>query len=136
MGPLQGIRVIEIAGIGPGPFCAMMLADLGADVIRVERPGGHSVVPMDLMNRSRRSLGVNLKTEEGAALVLDLIDSADVVMEGFRPGVAERLGIGPDVCLSRNPKVVYGRITGWGQDGPPRPKSWTRHELHRDCGCP
>ena len=121
MGPLQGIRVIEIAGIGPGPFCAMMLADLGADVIRVERPGGHSVVPMDLMNRSRRSLGVNLKTEEGAALVLDLIDSADVVMEGFRPGVAERLGIGPDVCLSRNPKVVYGE-SQVGDKTDPSPK--------------
>ncbi len=123
MGPLQGIRVVEIAGIGPGPFCAMMLADLGADVIRVERPGGGMVLPMDLMNRSRRSLGVNLKSPEGVQLVLDLVDTADVVMEGFRPGVAERLGIGPDACLKRNPKVVYGRITGWGQEGPLAPRA-------------
>jgi alpha-methylacyl-CoA racemase len=118
MGPLEGIRVIEIAGIGPGPFCAMMLSDLGADVIRVERPGGAAVLPMDLLNRGRRSLGVNLKNPAGAELVLELVETADVVIEGFRPGVAERLGVGPDACLARNPKVVYGRITGWGQDGP------------------
>jgi alpha-methylacyl-CoA racemase len=119
MGPLNGVRVVEIAGIGPGPFCAMMLADLGADVIRVERTGGGSTnLPVDLLNRGRRSLGVNLKRAEGAELVLKLVETADVVLEGFRPGVAERLGIGPDACLARNPKVVYGRITGWGQDGP------------------
>jgi len=118
MGPLNGVRVVEIAGIGPGPFCAMMLADLGADVVRVERPGGHMGLPMDLMNRGRRSLGVNLKSDAGAELVLKLVANADVVLEGFRPGVAERLGVGPDACLARNPKLVYGRITGWGQSGP------------------
>ena len=123
MGPLKGIRVVEIAGIGPGPFAAMMLADLGADVVRIDR--GDRVrdeVPdtphPDLLNRGRRSVGIDLKHPEGADTVLKLVEGADGLIEGFRPGVAERLGIGPDACLARNPKLVYGRMTGWGQDGP------------------
>ncbi len=122
MGPLEGIRVIEIAGIGPGPFCAMVLADLGADVVRVDRadrvPDEAPATPsLDLLNRGRRSIGVNLKVPEGVETVLRLVESADVLIEGFRPGVAERLGIGPDECAARNPRLVYGRMTGWGQDG-------------------
>jgi alpha-methylacyl-CoA racemase len=123
MGPLAGITVVEIAGIGPGPFCAMMLADMGADVIRVDRAenvvgGDPDTPPADLNNRGRRSIGVDLKNPDGVAVVLDLVERADALIEGFRPGVAERLGIGPDECLARNPRVVYGRMTGWGQDGP------------------
>ena len=123
MGPLVGVRVVEIAGIGPGPFCAMMLADMGADVIRVDRAssvrgGDPSVPPADVMNRGRRSIGIDLKSDGGLEMVLKLADSADALLEGFRPGVAERLGIGPDECLARNPRLVYGRMTGWGQDGP------------------
>ncbi|MBC7595023.1 MAG: CoA transferase [Kineosporiaceae bacterium] len=116
------MRVVELVGLGPGPFAAMMLADLGADVIRVDRPGGNmlAVAPpeRDILGRGRPSIAVNLKDPRGAALVLDLVDKADVLIEGFRPGVTERLGIGPDDCLARNPKLVYGRMTGWGQDGP------------------
>ncbi len=123
MGPLQGVTVIEIAGIGPGPFCAMLLADMGANVIRVDRAGqvlggDPESPPADVLNRGRRSIGVDLKSPEGVETVLRLVESADVLMEGFRPGVAERLGIGPDDCLARNPKLVYGRMTGWGQSGP------------------
>ncbi|MCY4068383.1 MAG: CaiB/BaiF CoA-transferase family protein [Acidimicrobiaceae bacterium] len=123
MGPLTGIRVVEIAGIGPGPFCAMMLADMGADVIRVDRSsavrGGDAAdPPKDLLNRGRRSLGVDLKSPDGVAVVMSLVSAADAMLEGFRPGVAERLGIGPGDCLERNPRLVYGRITGWGQEGP------------------
>ena len=123
MGPLTGIRVIEIAGIGPGPFCAMMLADMGADVVRVDRAsavrGGDSDrPPLDLLNRGRRSVGIDLKSSEGVETVLALVEGADALLEGFRPGVAERLGIGPDDCLARNPRLVYGRMTGWGQEGP------------------
>ncbi len=122
MGPLAGVRVIEIAGIGPGPFTAMMLGDMGADVIRVDRAsqaGAGSQAPSkDVSIRSRRSIGVDLKQPGGVALVLQLIESADALIEGFRPGVMERLGLGPEVCLERNPRLVYGRITGWGQDGP------------------
>ncbi len=122
MGPLSGKRVIEIAGIGPGPFCAMLLADLGAEVVRVDRA---SAVPdampdspnLDLLNRGRRSVGVNLKTPEGIETVLKLVQNSDALIEGFRPGVAERLGIGPKECLARNPKLIYGRMTGWGQEG-------------------
>ena len=126
MGPLSGLKVIEIAGIGPGPFCAMMLADMGADVIRVDRSvavrgGDPDAPPADVLNRGRRSIGVDLKNPEGVATVLDLVASADALLEGFRPGVAERLGIGPDECLARNPKLVYGRMTGWGQTGPYAP---------------
>jgi alpha-methylacyl-CoA racemase len=123
MGPLAGITVVEIAGIGPGPFCAMMLADMGAEVIRVDRAenvsgGDPANPPADLNNRGRRSIGVDLKNPDGVAVVLDLVEQADALIEGFRPGVAERLGIGPDDCLARNPRLVYGRMTGWGQDGP------------------
>ncbi len=123
MGPLTGVRVIEIAGIGPGPFCAMMLADMGADVVRVDRAsavrgGDPDRPPLDLLNRGRRSVGVDLKLPEGVETVLALVESADALLEGFRPGVAERLGIGPEDCLARNPSLVYGRMTGWGQDGP------------------
>ncbi len=123
MGPLQGTTVLEIAGIGPGPFCAMLLADMGADVIRVDRAGqvmggDPESPPADVLNRGRRSIGVDLKSPEGVETVLALVEQADVIMEGFRPGVAERLGIGPEACLARNPKIVFGRMTGWGQDGP------------------
>ena len=122
-GPLSGVKVIEIAGIGPGPFCAMLLADLGADVIRVDRAQNVAdTVPDqphgDLMNRGRRSVGVDLKNPDGVETVLRLVETADALVEGFRPGVMERLGLGPDECLARNPRLVYGRMTGWGQDGP------------------
>lgn len=123
MGPLNGIKIIELAGIGPGPFCAMMLADMGADVIRVDRAqsvvgGDPASPPADVLNRGRRSVGLDLKQPEGVDTLLRLVDSADALIEGFRPGVAERLGVGPDVCLARNPRLVFGRMTGWGQDGP------------------
>lgn len=120
-GPLDGVRVVEIVGIGPGPFAAMMLADLGADVIRIDRPGGNMTVApheQDILGRGRPSAALNLKEAAGVGVVLDLVEKADVLIEGFRPGVAERLGIGPQECLSRNPALVYGRMTGWGQDGP------------------
>ena len=122
-GPLTGTRIIEVAGIGPGPFCAMMLSDMGADVVRVERPenvtGGDPVEPpRDVLNRGRRSIGLNLKSPDGVATFLKLVESADALIEGFRPGVMERLGVGPDEALKRNPQLVYGRMTGWGQDGP------------------
>jgi alpha-methylacyl-CoA racemase len=119
-GPLHGVRVVEIAGIGPGPFCAMMLADMGAEVVRVDRAAaaGEKVSPANVLERGRRSIAVDLKSPEGVQVVLDLVEKADLLLEGFRPGVAERLGIGPDECLARNPKLVYGRMTGWGQTGP------------------
>ncbi|MFD7970508.1 CaiB/BaiF CoA transferase family protein [Streptomyces clavifer] len=120
-GPLAGVRVVELAGIGPGPFAAMLLADLGADVVRVDRPGGAGLgidPAYDLTNRNKRSVLVNLKAEGGADTVLDLVRRADVLIEGYRPGVAERLGVGPAACLEHNPQLVYGRMTGWGQDGP------------------
>jgi alpha-methylacyl-CoA racemase len=122
-GPLAGVRVVEIAGIGPGPFCAMVLADMGADVLRVDRAqavrgGDPAAPPADVLNRGRKSVGVDLKHPDGPAVVLRLVERADALVEGFRPGVAERLGIGPDECLARNPRLVYGRMTGWGQDGP------------------
>ncbi|MCY0921997.1 CaiB/BaiF CoA-transferase family protein [Streptomyces sp. H27-G5] len=120
-GPLAGVRVVELAGIGPGPFAAMVLADLGADVVRVDRPGGGGLAvdpAYDVTNRNKRSVLLDLKSAEGPARVLDLVERADVLIEGFRPGVAERLGVGPDACLARNPRLVYGRMTGWGQDGP------------------
>ncbi len=123
MGALDGVRVIELAGIGPGPFCGMMLADMGADVVRIDRAasvrgGDPDHPPASVNGRGRRSIGVDLKSDAGRELVLRLVEGADVVFEGFRPGVAERLGIGPDDCLARNPALVYGRMTGWGQDGP------------------
>lgn len=123
MGPLVGVSVVELAGIGPGPLAAMFLADLGATVIRVDRlePSGLGVsrpIEYDLALRNRKSIRVDLKDPGGVALVLDLVAKADAFIEGFRPGVTERLGIGPDACLARNPRLVYGRVTGWGQNGP------------------
>ncbi|MFN0092330.1 MAG: CaiB/BaiF CoA transferase family protein, partial [Acidimicrobiales bacterium] len=125
-GPLNGFRVIELAGIGPGPFCGMMLSDMGAEVIRVDRAAsvgraGDAERPehsKDVLARGRRSIGVDLKLAEGVELVLRLVERSDGLIEGFRPGVMERLGLGPEVCLARNPRLVYGRMTGWGQDGP------------------
>ncbi|MFV0316148.1 MAG: CaiB/BaiF CoA transferase family protein, partial [Microthrixaceae bacterium] len=121
MGPLSGYKVIEVAGIGPGPFTAMMLSDMGADVVRVDRSdrvgGDPASPPVDVLYRGRRSIGVDLKSPEGLEVLLDLVEQADALIEGFRPGVAERLGFGPDVCLERNPKLVFSRMTGWGQDG-------------------
>ena len=119
MGPLKGLKVVEIAGIGPGPFCAMMFADMGAEVIRVDRKSAAgSGDSGEVMNRGRRSIAVDLKHPEGVETVLRLIEQADALVEGFRPGVMERLGLGPEVCHERNPKLVYGRMTGWGQHGP------------------
>ena len=123
MGPLEGLKVIELAGIGPGPFCAMLLADMGANVLRIDRKGGGGTPIMldpakDVLNRGRQSVAMDLKHPEAIATVLDLCVSADVLIEGFRPGVMERMGLSPSECLARNPKLVYGRMTGWGQDGP------------------
>ncbi|HNE26866.1 MAG TPA: CoA transferase, partial [Pseudomonadales bacterium] len=119
MGPLKGLRVIELAGIGPTPFGAMMLADMGAEVITIERAAGiPGLRPQDATLRNRRSIVVNLKKPEGVELVLKLCESADALIEGFRPGVAERLGLGPEAVQARNPKLVYARMTGWGQTGP------------------
>ncbi|MFF7333128.1 CoA transferase [Streptomyces sp. NPDC008150] len=123
-GPLAGVRVVELAGIGPGPFAAMLLADLGADVVRVDRPGDPVIaVPAryDVTNRNKRSVVVDLKTPEGAARVRELAARADVLIEGLRPGVAERLGVGPADCHALRPALVYGRMTGWGQEGPLAP---------------
>lgn len=122
-GPLDGIRIIELAGLGPTPFAGMMLSDAGADIVRIDRPERATYPPftdphVDLMNRGRRSVAVDLKHPDGVELILRLLEGADGLMEGFRPGVAERIGLGPDVCLARNPKLVYGRMTGWGQQGP------------------
>jgi alpha-methylacyl-CoA racemase len=120
-GPLAGVRVIELAGLGPGPHCGMLLADLGAEVIRVDRPAG-PLPPAphqgDVTSRGKRRIVVDLKHPRGAEVVLRLAASADALIEGYRPGVAERLGVGPADCLARNPALVYGRMTGWGQDGP------------------
>ncbi len=122
MGPLSGVKMIEIAGIGPGPFAAMMLADMGAEVVRVDRAGlvgtDFSQPNKEVLNRGRRSVGVDLKHPDGVEALLRLVEQADALIEGFRPGVAERLGIGPDECHARNPKLVFGRMTGWGQEGP------------------
>ncbi|NGM13412.1 CaiB/BaiF CoA-transferase family protein [Verrucosispora sp. WMMA2044] len=125
-GPLAGVRVVELAGIGPGPFAAMMLADLGADVIRVDRvaevdASAFGTPHPDLLNRGRRSIGVDLKSADGREVVLALVGAADALIEGFRPGVTERLGVGPADCQAVNPALVYGRMTGWGQDGPNAP---------------
>ena len=126
-GPLAGVRVVELAGIGPAPFAGMVLADLGADVVRVDRPTGGGVAGLgggggahrsEVLNRGRRSVAVDLKHPDGAEVVLRLAAGADALIEGLRPGVAERLGVGPDACRARNPRLVYGRMTGWGQDGP------------------
>ncbi|MET0447036.1 MAG: CaiB/BaiF CoA-transferase family protein [Aeromicrobium sp.] len=121
-GPLHGVRVVELVGIGPGPFAAMLLADLGADVIRVDRPGGNAMqlgpAEKDILGRGRPSVAIDLKNPRGVETVLDLVESADILIEGLRPGVTERLGLGPDDCHARNPRLVYGRMTGWGQTGP------------------
>ena len=127
-GPLAGVRVVELAGIGPGPFCAMVLADLGADIVRVDRTsaargGDPAAPPADILNRNRQSIAVDMKNPDGVETVLRLVESTDVLIEGYRPGVVERLGVGPDVCLARNEKLVYGRMTGWGQDGPMAPRA-------------
>ncbi|MEE9372660.1 MAG: CaiB/BaiF CoA-transferase family protein [Saprospiraceae bacterium] len=119
MGPLKGLKVIEMAGIGPCPFAGMMLADMGAEVILVERKTDeHRKRMPDCSRRGKKSIGLNLKEEEGRETLLKLVEKADVLFEGFRPGVMERLGIGPEVCLKRNPKLIFGRMTGWGQTGP------------------
>jgi len=120
-GPLVGVRVLELSGIGPGPFAAGILGDLGADVVRVDRPGGSGTgVPeeLDALRRSRRSLALDLRKPAGVEALLTMVESADVLVEGYRPGVAERMGFGPEACAARNPRLVYGRMTGWGQDGP------------------
>jgi alpha-methylacyl-CoA racemase len=119
-GPLRGVKVVELAGIGPGPHACMILADLGADVIRIDRPGGQLLTggPHDLLNRGRPSVALDLKHPAAIATVLDLVAGADVLVEGLRPGTTERLGLGPEECLARNPRLVYGRMTGWGQTGP------------------
>lgn len=124
MGPLDGVQVIEIASLAPAPFGCMILSDLGADVLRVERPescGPGRPEPVDPLTRGRRSIGLNLKDPAGIDLLLDLLERSDVLVEGFRPGVTERLGFGPDVCAERNPRLIYARMTGWGQDGPLAP---------------
>lgn len=119
MGPLNGFRIIELAGIGPGPFCGMLLADLGAEVISVERVGVQAPKPaLDCSRRGKRSIALNLKSKEGVEALLKLVETADGLFEGFRPGVTEKLGIGPEPCMQRNPRLVYGRMTGWGQYGP------------------
>ncbi|MDR3511314.1 MAG: CaiB/BaiF CoA-transferase family protein [Caulobacteraceae bacterium] len=117
-GPLDGVKVLEFAGIGPGPFCGMLLSDLGADVVRIDRKGGGRGSKADITSRGRRSVALDLKTPEAVEACLKLMEEADALLEGFRPGVMERLGLGPDVALKRNPRLVYGRMTGWGQTGP------------------
>jgi alpha-methylacyl-CoA racemase len=117
-GPLVGLKIIEFAGIGPGPFCGMLLSDLGADVVRIDRKGASGGAASDVTARGRRSVALDLKNPEAVALCLTLVEQADALIEGFRPGVMERLGLGPDVALKRNPKLVFGRMTGWGQSGP------------------
>src|SRR5690242_6047075 len=122
MGPLAGVKIVELAGIGPGPFAGMLLSDMGADIVRVDRAqqvsGDFSKPNLEPLYRGRRSIGVDLKNPDGVETVLRLVEQADALIEGYRPGVTERLGLGPDACLARNPKLVYGRMTGWGQEGP------------------
>ena len=132
-GPLAGLRIVEFAGIGPGPFCGMMLADHGAEVIRVDRASGgrggsQPISPKDVLARGRKSVAIDLKSAEGVALARRLAASADGIIEGFRPGVMERLGLGPDELLADNPKLVYGRMTGWGQTGPYAP--YAGHDIN------
>jgi alpha-methylacyl-CoA racemase len=123
MGPLAGVKILEIAALGPAPFASMMLADMGAEVLRIDRAervegGERGAPPLDFLSRGRRSVGLDLKTPDGVELLLELVEAADVILEGFRPGVMERLGAGPEVCLARNPRIIFGRMTGWGQEGP------------------
>jgi alpha-methylacyl-CoA racemase len=118
-GPLRGVRVLELVGLGPGPYCGMLLADLGADVLRIDRMSAPDAPPTTgVLERSKRSAGIDLRNPHGVALLLDLVETADVVIDTFRPGVAERRGFGPADCLARNNQLIYGRLTGWGQDGP------------------
>lgn len=117
-GPLAGLKILEFAGLGPGPFCGMLLSDLGADVLRIDRIGAETDTPTDVTRRGRRSIGLDLKNPMAAETCLKLLESADAAFEGFRPGVMERLGLGPEIVLTRNPRLVYGRMTGWGQNGP------------------
>ena len=124
-GPMQGVRIVEMAGIGPGPFCGMVLADLGADIIRVDRPAAKPPSAHDVVARGRRMVDLDLKSDAGRTECLALIEKADALIEGFRPGVMERLGLGPEACHARNPRLVYGRMTGWGQEGP-----WSRMAGH------
>ena len=133
MGPLAGLKVVELAGIGPGPMAAMLLADMGATVLRIDRPdppelGMHRPLKYNLTLRGRRTLALDLKQPAARELALRLVAGADALIEGFRPGVAERLGVGPDECLARNPRLAYGRMTGWGQDGPLAPAAG--HDLN------
>jgi alpha-methylacyl-CoA racemase len=128
MKPLHGVRVIEMAGLGPGPYCAMLLADMGADVVRVDRPGGGALPgapdpERDVLNRGRRSIALDLKDPDAVRTLLALVEKADALVEGYRPGVMERLGLGPEACHARNPALVYGRMTGWGQHGPLAPRA-------------
>ena len=121
MGPLKGIKIVEMVGIGPAPHCCMILSDMGAEIIRIDRPGGNKVGGTNeaaILNRGRKSIALDLKTSEGVATTRRLIQKADAVVEGFRPGVMERLGLAPELCLKDNEKLVFGRMTGWGQDGP------------------
>jgi len=122
MGPLSGIKIVEMAGIGPGPFCGMLMADLGADVVVVDRlalaPGAIDLEDKAISRRGKRSVAIDIKTPHGVETVLQLVEQADALIEGMRPGVMERLGLGPQMCLARNPRLIYGRMTGWGQDGP------------------
>lgn len=118
MGPLHGIRVVEFAGIGPGPFAAMLLSDMGAEIIRIDRKGGRTPHKTEVTYRGRQAVALDMKKPQAVEAALKLVDRADALIEGFRPGVMERLGVGPDVCLARNPRLVYGRMTGWGQTGP------------------
>jgi len=119
MGPLKGLKIIEMAGIGPGPFCGMVLADLGAELIRVDRASAIGTgSKKEPSNRGKKSIAIDLKSREGVEIVLKLVETADAIFEGFRPGVMERLGLGPNVCLERNERIVFGRMTGWGQEGP------------------
>src|SRR6202047_1787580 len=122
-GPLSGVKVLELAGVGPGPFCGMMLADMGAALLRIDRIAPADIgLPLDpkfdIMARGRRSIALDLKSAQAVEIVMAVVEKADVLIEGFRPGVTERLGLGPDACLARNPRLIYGRVTGWGQDGP------------------
>jgi alpha-methylacyl-CoA racemase len=117
-GPLAGVKVVEFAGIGPGPFCCMLLSDMGADVVRIDRKGGRGGAKFDVTARGRRSIALDMKDPADVAVALALIEKADVLIEGFRPGVMERLGVGPAEAFKRNPRLVYGRMTGWGQSGP------------------
>jgi alpha-methylacyl-CoA racemase len=133
LGPLQGVRVVEFAGIGPGPMCAMLLADMGATVLRIDRAedvdlGQRRPIKHNLLLRNRKAIRTDLKRPDAVALALRLVSCADALIEGFRPGVMERLGLGPDICLERNPRLVYGRMTGWGQDGPLAPAAG--HDLN------